>query len=327
MGLRLHGKGSRRKRVKQKNLRVYFKKDYGKSSFNAEPTITFREGAPVKRMVIRKETEPVYNWNLTFINDFSSYILHKLGGLGPKFKHVALYINGEFYGYSTITAFLSFDQIKHSLESDDFVFAKLRGETGIRDHVLLDRLRFTLEKYPNLNFDFVNEKIDIDSITAALIRVIYTADVDWSQGMYLKRLGAEQKWRYNAWDFALGLLKDPRNTDKGTKELHNMHSVKMVIKQKKGTIPWSVFNRLIHSDEKFRDHFSKKIDQLFFILENEETKARLELYEKLAEDSLTDDAFKSLKKLKLFIANRKPKVCRDLKHFVKLEPISCRNPK
>lgn len=318
IGLRQHGNGSRRAALDARNFRMYFRKKYGEKSFDLEPKISFYSGKPIKRMVLRKET------NINFRNDFSSYLLHALGGLGPKFEHTVVYLNGLFYGYYTMTAHLSFGQIKESIGHEKFVFAKLRGDMKMRDHILLNRLRSLLEDYPAMNFELVNKKVDIDSILGSLIVVMYSGNGDWLQGMYLKDLKNSQKWKYIDWDFDNGYSKNQFNNKAGIEYPFEVRSVDLVTKKKKGKIPWSIFNRLIHSDQKFRTYFTHKIETLFDILENTETQRRLTHYKQLSNATKDVEMKKQLQKLNHFIKHRKNILCRDLKDLVDIGPKHCR---
>lgn len=320
VGLRQHGNGSRKVKVNQKNFRVYFRGKYGEKSFSVEPTLTYKEGSLLKRLVIRKES------GINFRNDFYSYLLNRLGGIASKFTHVAFYLNGEFYGHYTMTEHLSFDQFKHSVGHDNFIFAKLRGDMTSRDHMLLDRLRFKLEKYPDEEFDFsfVDQRVDLNSIVGNVLMVMYGGNGDWLQGMYLKDLESNGKWKYIAWDFDTTFSQNYFNRSSKGKEDFLAKSVELVTRKKKGKIPWSVFNRLIYKDKEFREYFSSKVDQLNKILNDSDTIEKLDMYEKLAKDSDSPEVMlKNLEALRLFIVKRKGVFCKDLKAHLNLVPNSC----
>lgn len=319
VGVREHGNSSRRMPPERKNFRIYFRDKYGKKVFKEEPHITQKPGAGVKRMVLKREL------NINFHNDLSSYILRSLGGVGSTFEHTALFINGKFHGLYTFTEHLSFDQFKRSVGHDRFLFAKLRGNRSIEENLLHENLRFKLEKLPNLDFETVDRLFDLDSAVASLLTMMYTGNGDWYQGVFFKDLTDDQnKWKYIPWDFDASFRSSIFNTYEKAVKNYEVRSVDLAIEKKRGKILWSIFNRLIFDDEKFRDFFSRKVDLLFQIMESEETKEKLQEYRRLA--SGIDNKLKlnySIDNLETFIENRNRVLCRDLKKWVDLTPNRC----
>ncbi len=317
VGLRQHGRGSRKKYVKKKNFRIYFRDKYGEKSFKLEPHISFKEGSPIKRMVLRKEH------GIYFRNDYTSFLLHKLGGLGPKFEHAALMINGELHGVYTMTAHLTFNQLKLSVGHENFVLAKIYGEMTTRDLILYEKLRSILEKYPDINYDFVDDKVSMDSAIADVLVVMYSGNGDWSQGMYFKDLEGKNKWKYISWDFDTTFSKNGYNSSNGATNAFNTRSVDLVTKKKKGKVLWSIFNRLIYKDQKFRKYFSDKVNELFTILESAEHEEVLKRYELIASEISDVEAKNNIQLFRDYKIKRKSILCKDLKEFVNLTPETC----
>lgn len=103
-----------------------------------------------------------------------------------------------------------------------------------------------------------------------------------------------------------------------------MKSVGLGMDMKKGQIRWSIFNRLIKKDVRFREYFSNLVDNLFDkILKGDSYKAFLAKAEKLTLSANDPKMNSDLKRIKDFIKFRKKTLCDDLKVRVNLVPKTC----
>jgi hypothetical protein len=317
-GLRQHGGTSRSPHNKLKSFRLYFKKKYGESEFLPNQGLTLKENTKIKRLVLRRDKV------LHFANDISFHLINKLGGIAPNLKHVKFYLNGEFYGHHTITEHLSTEQLKFFWGHENFTFAKIKGDKDITSRVLYNDVRDRLELSELVNFDYVDSQIDVDSMMGSLLVIMYTGNTDWSQGVYTKDLKNNSKWKLISWDFDRAFYPVRESTIPGMKHDYEMKSVRLGMDIKKGKIRWSIFNRLIHDDSKFRDYFSKKVDELHDILNSKEFKARLLMYESLAQNANSSTPAKDLKQIRLFIKGRWREFCKSLEKDVHLSAQSCK---
>jgi len=155
--------------------------------------------------------------------------------------------------------------------------------------------------------------------------LIKTGNTDWAQGVYIKDLkNKKAKWQIISWDFdrvARPVKGESMRT--GMSDASEMLGLSLGMDSKVGTIRWSIFNRLIKDDKKFREYFSKLYDKLINILKSSEFAKEMAFYEKLALDSKDNKTIASIKHLKLFFSKRNTVFCNDLKERLDLVPESC----
>ena len=128
-GVRIHGGASRGAKT-LKSLRFYFRKTYGEDSFLKDLDISLAPDIPIKRLVLRRDT--VYH----FANHFSYKMIQSLGGMAPNLKHVAVYINGEFFQFMQMQEQLHEEQARYFYGHDHFLYYKLKGNNPVRDRLL-----------------------------------------------------------------------------------------------------------------------------------------------------------------------------------------------
>ena len=319
-GVRLHGGTSRSPNHKEKSFRLYFRKKYGEESLNFDLPISLASQTKLKRVIVRRDAEPYFN------NEITAYMIQKLGGLAPNFLKVAFYLNGKFYGYHNLTEQLSPEQIRYFMGHDDFLFVKLKGDRKIKERVLFNRLRLELEQSKELNFDLVQKKVDMDSIISSLLVIMFTGNTDWAQGVYIKdNKNPESLWRLISWDFDRAFLKNDREARrKGMSEAFEKKSVSLGMDMKVGTVRWSVFNKLIHHDQKFREYFSTKVDELYALLNSKDFSLKMDELQRLIVESQMNKTYRdSFDETQNFLKARFKVFCLDLKNRVKLIPPSC----
>ncbi len=317
-GLRQHGGTSRAPNSKHRSFRLYFRKKYGEKSFIKNLKISQKEGSPIKRLVIRKDL------HYSFGNDLAFYLIRSLGGDAPYSRHVAFFLNGKLFGYHTITEHISPEQLKYMYGHEDFAFAKVKGKKDLKSRLLYLDIRDKLERKKDLDFDYVNSVVDMDSMMSSLLTIMFTGNTDWSQGAYIKDLKRKKaKWKIISWDFDRVAHPVRKSKRPGMKHNYEMKSLSIGMDQKKGKIRWSIFNRLIHKDQKFRVYFKNLVDKLIIKVKSESFKKQLEFYQALADESKDKKVLNSIMVLKEFFQNRTKVFCQDLKRRVSLVPDQC----
>lgn len=320
VGIRLHGGSSRLKSKPLKSFRVYFRKKYGDKKLIFNDGITLKNNKhKVKRFVIRRSTP------ISFQNDLTAFLINELGGLAPEFQQVMVYLNGEFYGHMDITEHLSSEQFSSFLGHENFIFAKFKSDKTLRDKLRYDSLRSRMESMKPFNLKIVKEYLDLDSIMASLLTIMFTGNTDWAQGVYVKDLSKKSKWTLISWDFDRAFYKeDSDGKREGMKFSYEKKSVQLGTEMKKGTIRWSVFNRLIFTDKKFRSYFSAKVDELIKLLSSKSLSDKINEYKRYANDAQYNKNLKSsFDRIKFFLKGRPLVLCRDLKEFVQLSTPEC----
>lgn len=320
VGVRLHGGSSRSSKVSLKSYRLYARKKYGSEPFPTELNLNLGEKGKIRRLVVRRDT------SLHFANELSFFLINKLGGITPKSKQVSFYINGEFQGFHLLHEHLSEEQLLHFIGHKDFSLAKLKGDKKLEARLQYVNLRAKMEHSSKMSFDYASELVDMDSAMSSLIIIMYTGTTDWAQGTFIKDLKAKTPWRLISWDFDRAFYPVRGQSYEGVLEHdYNMKSVALGMDMKKGTVRWSIFNRLIKKDEKFREYFSKLVDKLFDdVIAGKEFKSLiLEFRNRAGEDEMTAKMRVDLKRIEKFIQHRKEVFCKDLLRLVKLKPKTC----
>ncbi|MBD65268.1 MAG: hypothetical protein CME62_08675 [Halobacteriovoraceae bacterium] len=320
VGVRMHGGATRLHIKNKKSFRIYLRKKYGEKEFVTNfPYFSNSEKVQLKKFVIRRPGRVIFN------NLLSHYLIEKLGGRAPKLKPVAFFINGKFENLSNLSQHLSIEGLFPEAKEEDYLIAKLKGDLPVETELVYENLRERMEQEPNLTLARAEEYLNVDSIIASVLTIMFGGTTDWAQGAYIKKRGAKERWTLWSWDFDRAF--EPvlgENTDDLSLPRHQIDSTELVTEIKVGKIRHSVFNRLISSDIKFRQRFSKKTDQLAFLIQNRKMK------EIIQELELTFGDFKgielqssSFEDLNLFLTNRMSYFCKDLQTNFALKPKSC----
>jgi hypothetical protein len=318
-GVRQHGGTSRNTSQTLKSFRLYFKKKYGESEFYQGENLSLGSKAKIKRLVVKRDI------HLHFGNAISFFLINSLGGLAPNVEVIKFYINGKFYAYQMLTEHLSEEQLKYYWGHNDFYFSKIKGDQDIQSLVLYKKLRAQMESSSEMSFDYVTRLVDIDSVMASLLVIMYTGTTDWAQGLYTKEMEKDSKWKLISWDFDRAFYPVKNESFRqGMSHDYEMKSVGLGIDMKKGQVRWSIFNRLIQNDKKFREYFSKLVDKLFSkVLVGEEFQKFMNKVQRLVLADKDPKMTKDLVKIKEFIKYRKAVFCADLLDRVNLKPKSC----
>lgn len=320
VGVRVHGGSSRSKKVKLKSYRLYARKKYQSSPFPDELNLNLGDKGSIRKLVIRRDT------HMHFANEISFYLINKLGGIAPKSKQVSFYLNGEFQGFHLLHEHLSQEQLVHYVGHKDFMLAKLKGDKKLDARLQYIDLRAKMEHSPKISFDYASKLVDMDSVMSSLLVIMYTGMSDWAQGVYIKDLKNQTPWQLISWDFDRAFYPVRGESYEGTiANSYEMKSVSLGMDIKKGTVRWSIFNRLIHKDKKFREYFSELVDKFFDeVISGHEFKALLSnLRERSGDGEKTHKMQDNLRGVESFIDHRKSIFCRDLLDLIKLKPSTC----
>jgi len=320
VGVRIHGGSSRLPSVKLKSFRLYARKKYGSHPFDLGFDLNLGEQFPIRRLVVRRDT------HLHFANEISFFIINQLSGIAPKSKQVSFYLNNEFIGFHLLHEHLSEEQLAGYFGHKDFLVAKLKGDKSLQARLQYIDLRTRMEHSESMSYDYVASKVDMDSVMSSLITIMYTGMTDWAQGTFIKDLKNKGLWRLISWDFDRAFHPVKGQSFDG--ELENnfeMKSIALGMDMKKGTIRWSIFNRLIHTDKKFRRYFSSLTDKLFDeVLAGEKFQNLILSLEKRSHGGEKTRKMRSdLVTIKSFIRSRKEVFCQDLLKHVNLVPKTC----
>lgn len=312
-GLRVHGGKSRG--LKDRSLRLYFKKKYGEEQFLTDLDIGLAKEAPIKRLLLRRDTE--YN----FATDFSFEIIRKLGGMAQKYKHVAVFVNGEFYDFSQMLNHPHEDQAKYFFGHDNFVFNKLKGDNKSEDHLLYENAIYRIKYAPEpISFEDMDRRFDLENFTANILAIMYTGTTDWAQGTIIKDQGdPDSKWQIISWDFDRAFYPVPGKTHRGNlKNVWEMESFKIGMKQHDASLRSRLFNRLVKETPEYKSFVVAKVEELFEeVLTPEWVQTKLGEYERLAKDAGNPpEMVRSIEHIRSFVANRKPVFCRHMKKYV-----------
>jgi hypothetical protein len=322
VGVRVHGGSSRSKKVKLKSFRIYARKKYQSDPFPKELNLNLGNHGSIRRLVVRRDT------HLHFANELSFYLINKLGGIAPKSKQVSFYLNGEFQGFHLLHEHLSEEQLVHYVGHKDFMIAKLKGDKKIDARLQYVDLRAKMEHSPDMNFDYASKLVDMDSVMSSLLVIMYTGMSDWAQGVYVKDLKSQKSWRLVSWDFDRAFFPVKGESYEGAiTNSYEIKSVALAMDIKKGTIRWSIFNRLLRGDKRFKEYFSVLVDKLFDeIIPSHEFQNLLSGLKKRS--GIGDKTFQmrtDLKHIKDFMNHRKRVFCDDLLRLVKLNPTTCKS--
>lgn len=205
MGVRISGNGSRR--LAQKSLRFYLREEYGKSSITY-PLFPKRKNHEIKRFVARSSFTSWYS-NSLFKDEIIQEIayLNKMNLDVQMARPTIVYINGEYWGIHTLkerqdehylNAIYGID--KDSLDIlDGNLSVNVGSATDFED--LLDFIELNDLSNPD-NYEYVEERIDVDNFIDYYILETYFGNMDWPKNnMRLWRpQTAGGKWRFLLYD-------------------------------------------------------------------------------------------------------------------------------
>jgi hypothetical protein len=224
-GARIHGGGGRHSTIK--NLRLYARDDYGKSSLKY-PFFTYDDIDEFKRFMVRG---PGHRPDCAPRDDLADLLIQNFNMDIQHIQPVIVFLNGEYWGIHTIKE--RFDQkyleLKYGKKDDDYVIMRNwgyldAGEEGDDEpyYNLLDFVS-SVDMSQNENYEYVKTQIDIDNYLDYFTAEVFMGNVDWvNTNIKFWRYkgldkntksinGLDGKWRWFMFDFDLvfgGSCKD-----------------------------------------------------------------------------------------------------------------------
>lgn len=217
LGARIHGGGGRHSAIK--NLRMYARDDYGKSSLEF-PFFSYADVDEFKRFMVRG---PGHRPDCTPRDDLADLLLQNLNMDIQHIQPVILLVNGDYWGIHTIKE--RFDQkyleLKYGKKDDDYVILRNSGtlDSGEEGDELPYENLLEFVSTQNMsndeNYDYVKSQIDIDNYLDYFSAEVFMGNVDWiiSNIKFWRYKGFDKqdkningldgKWRWFLYDFDL----------------------------------------------------------------------------------------------------------------------------
>lgn len=178
---RVHGGGSRHSG--KKNLRVYAETD-GNSNFN-HPFFDDYELDKFKRIILRSGG---HRPDCFPRDDLSQLLTDGVNIDKQHFKHVIVFVNGEYWGIHSIKERVDEYFIQNSYGIDDDMITVLDQEYDIQgnghasDSIEMKNLQdfiITEDMSLEANYNYVTDRIDVDNYIDYMCSEIYLSNADW----------------------------------------------------------------------------------------------------------------------------------------------------
>lgn len=197
-GLKLNGEGSRQSDEK-KSFKVLFKGKYGASSLKCDlfnngideyDSLVIRAGEDYRYSVFRNEMVVAY------AKKFFPSLVTRDG------KYCSLFINGEYFGvyYLMERVTEKFISEKYNVEENEVIIEEFSPEKGGELEAIMNFCRSN-DMSIKSNYEYITNKIDIESMTDWFILEAYSGNTDVTQNLKYVKLGNNGKWKWVAHDF------------------------------------------------------------------------------------------------------------------------------
>lgn len=195
-GIRIHGGKTRH--AAQKSLRLYSRTEYEKKYFDYK-LLPQKDIKKYKRFIL---STTMGSWGgHTVIKDVLSHeIVRDFDIERQDSRPVVVFINGEYWGIQTIRDRLDENYIEYTtgIDSDSI---KIWSWGFMND----SEVKELLEDNPDIDeeeYQFLSEKIDIESFIDYQIAEMYLNNYDWPANnvKYWKSIAPNSKWRYIFYD-------------------------------------------------------------------------------------------------------------------------------
>ncbi|MCP4293732.1 MAG: T9SS type A sorting domain-containing protein [bacterium] len=197
-GLRINGGWSRR--FNQKGLRFYFD-DYG-SSDQTEYDFFASEPTSFRRLILRCGLEP----RRCFTDALASEVFHDMGHLASRWAPLAVYLNGEYWGFYPLRERFDEEFIEHTHQLDSGGYALIKdGETKHGDASEFWAFLYECRQPGDFSghdfFLHAEETIDMVSYIDWLLLNIYGATTDNGSSYNSAQFkSGDGPWQYLSWD-------------------------------------------------------------------------------------------------------------------------------
>jgi len=211
IGLRTHGGKGRN--LPQKSLRIYARHEYGAPRVNHD-FFDFKDSRIFSRLVVRNSLS---GWQTTVIKDeCTAYICRNLEFDVLASQPVVVFLNGEYWGIQCIREYFDDNFVSEEYDfEEDSINMVLHG-SGNRpdlpddwgtvygtnaDHIALYDFLNNNDLSEEVNYNFVLDKLNIESIIDYYCAEIYFNNADWpTNNNKLWQNGIDGKWSQMFYD-------------------------------------------------------------------------------------------------------------------------------
>ncbi len=180
-GVRIHGGIMRN--VAQKSLRLYARKEYGRSTFDYQ-LLAQKRKSKYKRFILRSS----YGcWNKTIIKDpLAASLAKDLHFEIQDYRPVIVFLNGEYWGIHAIRDYLGvfhFSEKYHvdkesvNIAANDYVF-----EGSSANYLEVDQILDSMDMTDSLGLQEIALRMDLNSLINYYNAEIYLNNYDWPGG-------------------------------------------------------------------------------------------------------------------------------------------------
>ncbi|MBT8079594.1 MAG: CotH kinase family protein [Gammaproteobacteria bacterium] len=203
-GVKIFGGWSRS--YPQKSLSIYARGRYGSSEIDY-PLFPGRSYDSYQTLVLRNSGD---DWLKSMMRDISMTSLMESANVDIQaYRSVAVYLNGEYWGMHNMREKINEHYIAslHNVDKDTVNLLEYDGEILEGDNTdyleLVDFLEANLLVSPG-NYDYIAERIDIESFIVYQVAEIYFDNQDWPGNNYKFWNSPGTKWRWILFDTDFG---------------------------------------------------------------------------------------------------------------------------
>ena len=220
-GLRTHGGNSRRER--QKGMKIYARKEYGKKNFKYK-MFEDKDITSFKRFVFKPF---VCSWTDSGIQDYvCCHLASNLNIDCIATRPVVMYINGEYYGVYFIQERIDKNYLEENFDVDgddcnmmDNWFGDINEGDNTQFLSLIDWV-YEADLSDTSSYNYMCDKINIDNFIDYQIFEIFIANLDWpANNMRCWQKDDNGEWRWIFYDGDAGMID--LNFDAFTNALYN----------------------------------------------------------------------------------------------------------
>ena len=212
-GMRMRGYSSLR--YPQKSFTMYFRSEYGMNELNY-PILNNPEVEKYKRVVFRNSGNDFPSTH--FRDAMLQEIINSMDLEKQDFQPTVTFINGEYWGIYNLREKYDryYFKYKYNMPEDSINVLGVCGtveEGDNSDYMNLYNFVVQNDLFTTQNYDFVSQKLDINSFIDYQIAQIYFANQDWPCSNYKlwKDNSPNSKWRFLIYDLDLTFNMDGGN--------------------------------------------------------------------------------------------------------------------
>jgi len=207
-GIRTHGGNSRR--IPQKGLKFYARSEYSKSNFN-HPVFPEKNIESYKRLALKPFSS---SWSQAGIeDDIASDLARNLNVDYAASRPVAVYLNGEYWGVYRIQEKIDAHFIENNYAVDPDCVDMIASWNGSvtagsnEDYYALYEFMQNNDLSIEGNYQYIEDKIDIDNFIDYQLFEIFIANTDWPANnmKFWKSACFDNKWRWIFYDGDAGM--------------------------------------------------------------------------------------------------------------------------